>query len=198
MRIIGITGGIGSGKTTASEYLKSRGFHVIDADRIGHEIMQPGMPILIELSMVFGEDILSDNGVLNRKKLAEAAFADPQNKKMLDSITHKEIFEEIRRRMDVLSDQGVKIVFLDAALLFETGLENTCEQTWLIDAEEEIRINRAMDRDGSTRDQVMARLKNQMSSAEKRKRASHIVDNSGNLEQLYKQLDVLISGLEKL
>ena len=198
MRIIGITGGIGSGKTTASEYLKSRGFHVIDADRIGHEIMQPGMPILIELSMVFGEDILSDNGVLNRKKLAEAAFADPQNKKMLDSITHKEIFEEIRRRMDVLSDQGVKIVFLDAALLFETGLENTCEQTWLIDAEEEIRINRAMDRDGSTRDQVMARLKNQMSSEEKRKRASHVVDNSGKLEQLYKQLDVLISGLEKL
>lgn len=198
MRIIGITGGIGSGKTTASEYLKSRGFHVIDADRIGHEIMQPGMPILIELSMVFGEDILNDNGVLNRKKLAEAAFADPQNKKMLDCITHEEIFEEIRRRMDVLSDQGVKLVFLDAALLFETGLENTCEQTWLIDAEDAIRIKRAMDRDGSTRDQVLARLKNQMSSEEKRKRASHIVDNSGNLEQLYKQLDVLISGLEKL
>ncbi len=198
MRIIGITGGIGSGKTTASEYLKSRGFHVIDADRIGHEIMQPGMPVLIELAMVFGGDILDDNGVLNRKKLAEAAFADPQNKKMLDSITHKEIFEEIRRRMDILSDQGVKIVFLDAALLFETGLENTCEQTWLIDAEDKIRIKRAMDRDGSTRDQVLARLKNQMSSEEKRKRASHIIDNSGDLEQLYKQLDVLISGLEKL
>ena len=198
MRIIGITGGIGSGKTTASEYLKSRGFHVIDADRIGHEIMQPGMPILIELAMVFGGDILDDNGVLNRKKLAEAAFDDPQNKKMLDSITHKEIFEEIRRRMDILSDQGVKIVFLDAALLFETGLENTCEQTWLIDAEDKIRIKRAMDRDGSTRDQVLARLKNQMSSEEKRKRASHIIDNSGDLEQLYKQLDVLISGLEKL
>ncbi len=198
MRIIGITGGIGSGKTTASEYLKSRGFHVIDADRIGHEIMQPGMPVLIELAMVFGGDILDDNGVLNRKKLAEAAFADPQNKKMLDSITHKEIFEEIRRRMDILSDQGVKIVFLDAALLFETGLENTCEQTWLIDAEDEIRIKRAMARDGSTRDQVLARLKNQMSSEEKRKRASHTIDNSGDLEQLYKQLDVLISGLEKL
>jgi len=198
MRIIGITGGIGSGKTTASEFLKSRGFHVIDADRIGHDIMQPGMPILIELAMVFGEDILDNNGVLNRKKLAEAAFADPQNKKMLDSITHKEIFEEIRRRMDVLADQGVKIVFLDAALLFETGLENTCEQTWLIDAEQEIRIKRAMDRDGSTREQVLARLENQMSSEEKRKRASHIIENSGNLEQLYKQLDVLISGLEKL
>ena len=198
MRIIGITGGIGSGKTTASENLKCRGLHVIDADRIGHEIMQPGMPVLIELAMVFGGDILDDNGVLNRKKLAEAAFADPQNKKMLDSITHKEIFEEIRRRMDILSDQGVKIVFLDAALLFETGLENTCEQTWLIDAEDKIRIKRAMDRDGSTRDQVLARLKNQMSSEEKRKRASHIIDNSGDLEQLYKQLDVLISGLEKL
>lgn len=198
MKVIGITGGIGSGKTTASEYLKSKGFHVIDADKIGHEIMQPGMPILIELAMVFGEDILDEKGVLNRRKLAEAAFAHPQNKKMLEDITHKEIFEEIRRRMDILSDQGVKFVFLDAALLFETGLESTCKQTWLIDAEDEIRIKRAMDRDGFTREEVLARLRNQMSSREKRQKATQIIDNSGSLDQLYQQLDRLILGLEKL
>lgn len=198
MKIIGITGGIGSGKTTASEYLKSKGFHVIDADQIAHEIMKPGMPVLIELAMVFGEDIVDKNGVLDRKKLAEAAFSDPKNKEMLEKITHKEIFEEIRRRMDVLADRGERFAFLDAALLFETGLEKDCAQTWLIDADEEIRIRRAMDRDGFTREQVIARIKNQMSSTEKRKIASHIVDNSGDLEHLYKQLDRLIFELEKL
>lgn len=198
MKIIGITGGIGSGKTTASEYLKSKGFPVVDADQIGHDIMKPGMPVLIELAMVFGGDIVDAHGVLNRKKLAEIAFSDPQNKQMLDKITHKEIFEEIRRRMDVLADRGEKFAFLDAALLFETGLDEDCAQTWLIDAEDELRIKRAMSRDGFTREQILARIKNQMSSPEKRKRASHIVDNSGDLENLYKQLDGLVSGLEKL
>jgi len=210
MKIVGLTGGIGSGKSTVSDYLISKGFHVLDADRIAREIVLPGSEMLIRLAAVFGKKIIQKDGSLDRKKLGEIVFSDPEKRKKLDSMMHLEILELIHERIFQIREEAEKsavaaidpqqaarnkVIFIDAPLLFETGLDQSVEEIWVIDADEETRIRRIMERDGLKREEILDRIKSQMTRDEKNKRADVILDNTGDPEALYRQIELLLQKI---
>lgn len=198
-KIIGLTGGVGSGKTTVSSYFAGRGFEVVDADKIAKAIVEAGSDVLEKLAGVFGDDILNGDGSLDRRKLAAKAFSDKALKNRMDGIMHGEILRIMKARIGELAESGYTgVIILDIPLLFEikTGLEEDIEEIWVVDAEEEIRIKRVIERDGITRDEVLKIMDNQLSGAEKRKRAHIVIDNSGSSEELYLKLDELVKEYE--
>lgn len=194
MRVIGLTGGIGTGKSTASEYLRKQGFSIIDADRISREIVEPGTLLLKELEKNFGSGIIKDDGTLERKALAAIVFSDKEKKSRLDGLMHGHILDEIERKISESQSGEGRGIIVDAPLLFETGLEKKCDQVWLITADEKLRILRVCERDGMDPEEVRARIQNQMADEEKKERAHRIVDNSGSKEALLAQLAELIEA----
>lgn len=193
MEIIGLTGGIGTGKSTVSEYLSEQNFAIVDADLISRQVVEPGMPLLDELEAAFGSDIINEDGSLNRKGLAAIVFNDVEQRKLMDSIMHKEILAEMRRVMEEFQQQGThQGIIIDAPLLFEIGLEKWCGQVWLVTADMDLRIERVCARDDAKPEEVEARIRNQMSDDEKKKLSDEILDNSGTLEELHKQISELL------
>ncbi len=210
MKIIGLTGGIGSGKSTVTDYLVTMGFHVLDADKIARELVMPGSDMLIQLTAEFGDDILLDDGSLDRKKLGSIVFSDEEKKQTLDKMMHTKILEIIHERIlkireesshfavDVIRPETAakhRVIFIDAPLLFETGLDNSVEEVWVIDVDDETRINRIMERDGLNRNEIIKIMNSQMARSEKNRRADVLLDNSGKREVLYRQLDQLIQKI---
>lgn len=210
MKIIGLTGGIGSGKSTVTDYLISKGFHVLDADKVAREIVMPGSEMLIQLSSIFGEDILLEDGSLDRKKLGEIVFLDAEKKKKLDEMMHIRILEiihdrifQIREEYEHLAEVAIepdqikkrKVIFIDAPLLFETGLDKSVGETWVIDVDDETRIQRIMKRDGLNRDEILMRINTQMTRDEKKQRADVLLDNTGDREALYRRIDQMLEAL---
>lgn len=193
MKIVGLTGGIGSGKSTVTDYLISKGFPVLDADKIAREIVLPGSEMLIRLASVFGNQILLEDGRLNRKMLADMVFSDQEKKRTLDGLMHTRILELIHDK--ILQFREEKVVFIDAPLLFETGLDQSTDEIWVIDADDETRIKRIMDRDGLEREEILKRISAQMSRDEKNLRADVILDNNGDQETLYRQVDKLLKNI---
>ena len=194
MRIIGLTGGIGSGKSTASNYLLQKGYPVIDADKIAREMVSPESQILFKLADCFGKNILNQDGSLNRKHLAAIAFSSKEQKENLDHIMLNEIVQTIPREIESYDKEGKELIFIDAPLLFETGLDKKSHEIWVVDATDEIRMERVIKRDGSTREEVLARVEKQMSREEQHKRASYVLDNSTTTEALYEQIDKLLGS----
>lgn len=193
MEIIGLTGGIGTGKSTVSGFLKEQNFAIVDADLISREVVEPGKPLLKDLEEAFGSEIINEDGSLNRKGLAAIVFNDVEQRKLMDSIMHKEILAEMRRCMEKYQEQGThQGIIIDAPLLFEIGLEKWCDQVWLVTADMDIRIQRVCARDNAVPAEVEARIRNQMSDDEKRKLSDEILDNSGTLEHLHKQITDLL------
>ena len=196
MKIVGLTGGIGTGKSTASKYLADNGFAVIDADQIAREVVEPGQPLLEKLRETFGAGIIRVDGSLDRKALAAIVFADERKRDELDRVMHGRILQVIDEQIRELQGQGVcRGIILDAPLLFETGLEQKCDQTWLLVADTEIRIRRVCSRDGSTPQEVEARMKSQMDDREKRRRAGVVLDNSGSRRELEEKLNQVMAQL---
>ncbi len=210
MKIIGLTGGIGSGKSTVTDYLISKGFHVLDADKIAREIVLPGSEMLIQLTAVFGKDILLDDGSLDRKKLGSIVFSAPEKKEILDRLMHTEILKIIHERIfqireesnhlaeavvDAAHPSKNKVIFIDAPLLFETGLSKNVSEIWVIDVDDETRIKRIMERDGLNREEIRKRMETQMTRSEKNKRADVLLDNTGDIIALYQQLDMLLQNI---
>ena len=193
MDVIGITGGIGSGKSTVSNYLRSLGYEIIDADGISRQVTGAGSPILKELGAAFGSGIFTSGGDLNRRKLAEIVFHDPSKNRLLQSIVTVKVKEIAGDRIRAFREAGeASVLFLDVPLLYETGSEVMCDQVWYVTAEREIRIRRVIKRDGADREQVIARMESQMPEAEKRRRADRVIDNSGDLPGLQRQIDALL------
>lgn len=206
MKVIGLTGGIGSGKSTVSIYLIENGYHVLDADLIAREIVLPGSDTLIEITKCFGEELLLDDGNLNRKKLGEMIFSDPKKQEILNGIMHDKITEIILERIVQFKEDSAamnnrkekdwalkrRILFIDAPLLYEVGLDRSVSEVWVVDAEEEIRINRIMDRDQISKEEIQKRIRSQMDRQEKLDRADHILENSNDKQTLYTQIDQLL------
>ena len=193
-KIIGLTGGIGSGKTTVSKYLQSLGFCVLDADQISREAVEPGQPALEELAALFGTWILTADGRLDRRKMADLIFADASKKKAADEIIHSKVAQALRQAAE--SFQG-ELLFMDIPLLFEAGWDIYMDEVWLVDAEEELQISRTMARDAVDRKSVERRMDNQMGRLEKRKRAQRILDNSGEKEDLYRKVDGFLKQIQE-
>lgn len=193
MKVIGLTGGIGTGKSTVSNYLREHNFAIVDADMISRQVVEPGSPLLKELEEAFGSDIINEDGSLDRKGLAAIVFNDPEQKKLMDEIMHKEILAEMRKSMEEYRRQGThQSIILDVPLLFEIGLESWCDQVWLVTADMDVRISRVCARDDAMPHEVEARIRNQMSDDEKIKRSHSILDNSGTLDELRRQISELL------
>lgn len=199
MKIIGVTGGISSGKSTVSAYLAAKGYAIIDADHIAREITLKGSPLLTDLSQTFGSDILNSDGTLERKKLAAIAFSSPQNHQRLNEIMHGKIKEIILQTMKALIDQGHKLAFIDAPLLIESGLDHVCDCVWVICAPDEIRINRAISRDCSSVEEIKKRIALQLTDEQRLKASAaktEKIDNSAGREELYEKIDELLEKYE--
>jgi dephospho-CoA kinase len=193
MKLIGLTGGIGTGKSTVSDYLIQKGYRVLDADKVAKEIVSPNSEIFIQLKDTFGKEIVYEDGTLNRKKLADIIFSNPEKKAILDKLMHKKIIEVLLKKATSFS--GEKVVFIDAPLLYESNLDLYLDKVWVVDADDEIRIQRVIQRDQLTREEIIKRIQNQMSRKEKLRRADCIINNSTNKVDLYKQIDKLLNEL---
>lgn len=194
MKIIGLTGGTGSGKGFVSERLKARRAYVMDADAIAHKIIKKGKPAYDEIVGFFGGDILDENGEIIRKKLGAIVFSDREKLDFLNSCTHKYINMEIMRIIEEIKPQTntYTAIVIDAPLLAEAGLTDICDDIWVVYADSEVRIKRIMARDSITEEQARNRIASQKSWEEYKKLGAVIIDNSSDDENVEIQLDALM------
>jgi dephospho-CoA kinase len=193
MKIIGLTGGIGTGKSTVSKILRSFQVKVIDADEISRSLLLLGSPYVQELSAIFGSSILDDVGNLDRKRFAEQVFAFVETRKKLENFLHPLIRKEMETAIEAARVAGTKILVLDIPLLFEGNYwAKRVDEVWLVDANEEIQVRRVKERDQLSEDEIRARIKNQMPLAEKRRKADRTISNIGTIEELEERIRNLL------
>lgn len=188
---IGLTGGIASGKSTVSRYLASLGIEVIDGDLLAREVLVLYPEILLYLKDTYG-DLIFQKGELDRRTLGRIIFQDEKKKKAYLDIIMPKIIEEARKR---LKEAKESFVVLDAALLFEEGLEKDVDITVTVFVPYEVQLKRLLQRDSLTVSEAVSRIRSQMPLEEKRRRADHVVDNSGSREETYQQINEILKSL---
>lgn len=184
--VVGLTGGIGSGKSAASAWFESKNIHVVDADVVAREVVQQGQSTLVEIHQAFGDWVLLENGELNRPTLREHIFKSPEARQTLESITHPAIRRSIILQ---LKQAQSPYVILVSPLLFETNQHELTQRTLLIDASETLQIQRASARDGQNSAQIKKIIQAQMPRLQKQQLADDIILNDGHLEHLYQHLE---------
>jgi dephospho-CoA kinase len=189
--VIGLTGGIGSGKSTVAQFLVELGAVVIDADKIGHEAYQPNTKTWQALVAAFGKDIVAADGAIDRKKLGAAVFSNPDHLKRLNGIVHPRMFEMMKERIDAYRRQGIKVVVLDAAILFEANWTPLVDKVWVVVASETGVVARVHARSGLPEEQIRARIRSQMTGEERTRRADVVIRNDGTMEELKKKVQEL-------
>lgn len=193
MRLIGLTGGIGSGKTTVARMLGDRGFYVVDADAIARDIVAPGSPALQELSESFGSGILLPDGSLNRGELAARAFVDKEHTALLNSITHPRIQEETQKRIA----EAPGDVIYDMPLLVDNDLHHDMDLVIVVDVDPETRVKRLAGR-GIGEEDARRRIAAQIPDEVRRAAADIIIDNNGSVEDLLPQVEAAIARINEL
>ena len=194
MRIIGLTGGIGSGKSTVSAMLQELGATVVDADEGARAVVEPGQPALMEIRERFGDDVLGADGALDRDRLADVVFADDGARRDLNAITHPRVRAWMAGQMQVAAAAGAATVVLDIPLLFESGLTAGLDDIVVVWCPPETQVARAVGR-GLREEDVRARIAAQMPLDEKRERATAVIDNSGTPDRTRAQVEVFYRGL---
>jgi dephospho-CoA kinase len=194
--LVGLTGGIGSGKSTVSGMLTERGAELIDADRIAREVVMPGTHAWCKIRDHFGPEVLFADGSIDRQALANIVFSDPGKLALLNEITHPAIFQRIADRLEDARDRDV-IVVLDAALLIETGLAQRVDVLIVTHSPREIQVER-LTTQGMAPAHAKARMAAQLTPEEQMARADIVIDNSGSLEDLWRQVDEVWKELERL
>ena len=196
VRIIGITGGIASGKSTVTEFLRRQGYQVIDADQVVHELQEPGGRLYQALLSTFGSSILQEDGRLDRPKLGAMIFGNPELLEQSSQIQNQIIREELAGRRDLLAETE-DIFFMDLPLLFELQYEDWFDQIWLVDVTVETQLSRLMTRNALSQVEAEKRIAAQLSLQEKRKRADVLIDNNGSLEETRQQIRDALQKLER-
>ena len=197
MLVVGLTGSIGTGKSTVSNILKSKNINIIDADKISREILN-STNALNEIFDYFGDEVKNPDGTLNRKKLGSIVFSDDVKLIKLNSITHPKIKENIEQKINIAKVNNEKIVVVDAALLIEAKFCDIVHKVLLITCDVEVQINRIMKRDNISREDALLRIKSQMSQEDKKNYADYIIDNSYDLEILNKQVEEFLKNMEEI
>lgn len=190
MKVICLTGGIASGKSTASKFLAEKGATIIDADKLGHRVYDTGTQGFLKVVEAFGDDIVDEQNQIDRKVLGGKVFGDPEGLKRLTDIVWPEIRRLAEMEIDslkILDPDGV--VVLEAAVLFEAGWEDIGDEVWVAVVDQEIAIDRAMARDGLERDAVEKRIEAQLSNEERIAKADVVIENNGTLEQMLEKLE---------
>jgi dephospho-CoA kinase len=190
-RLIGVTGGIAAGKTTVTGLLLKLGCAVIDADLLAREVTATGSAALDQIAATFGDEVIADDGSLDRARLAQIVFDDPAARRKLEAITHPAIASAARQRAADLGAQGHQVVFYEAALLVETGRHSDLDGLVVVTAGEAQRVERLMARSGLTYEEAQKRLAAQLPQDVKVQVADFVIDNSGALEQTRAQVEAL-------
>lgn len=191
--IIGLTGNIASGKTTIANILhETYHFPIIDADLIARKVVEPGEMALSQLVDIFGEEIVLDNGELNRAKLGKIVFQDDAKRQQLNNIVHPAIRKRMVEEKDKLLDEGYKHIVMDIPLLFENKLTYLVDKTLVVYTKEETRLQRLMKRNGYTEEEARNRMNAQMDAEEKKKLADEWIDNSGSKSSSKEQLETIL------
>jgi dephospho-CoA kinase len=179
--LVGLTGGIGTGKSTVAAMFRALGCPVIDADRLAREVVEPGQPALAEIAREFGPGVLDDGGRLDRKALAAIVFADADRRRRLEAITHPRIRERLAQRLDALARAGFDgVVIFDAAVIVESGAYREMDRLVVVVADEATQLARLRGRDGLGEEEALRRMRSQMPLADKARLAHHVIDNSGD------------------
>lgn len=198
MKIIGLTGGIGSGKSTVARSLQKHGFPIVDADLIAREIVEPGQPALAELTKEFGADILNTDGSLDRGLLASRAFENKETTQRLNNITHPRINQRTQELFDEARENGAEAVIYDMPLLIDKGLHKDMDATIVVHAAEHVRLERLTTKRGLDVDDVRRRINAQIDDETRKQHADILLDNNGTEEDLTKQIAQAVDKIKQL
>ena len=191
MFVIGLIGGIGSGKSSVSAILHSLGVEIIDADKVGHEAYTPNSEGWKKVISVFGQDNVGPENEIDRKKLGGIVFSDPSEMEKLNKLMHPIIHNLVEEKIKLLSNQGVKVVVLEAAILIEANWQDLTDEIWLAKSNQEVVIERVQLRNNFTREEIIKRIQSQMSNDEREKHSDIVIDNNGTIEQLEEKVKTL-------
>lgn len=198
MKIIGLTGGIGSGKSTVARSLQEHGFPIVDADLIAREIVEPGQPALAELAKEFGEDILNADGSLDRGLLASRAFTTKDTTQRLNNITHPRINQRTQELFDEARENGAEAIIYDMPLLIDKGLHKDMDATIVVHAAEHVRLERLTTKRGLDVDDVRRRINAQIDDETRKQYADILLDNNGTEEDLTQQIAQAVDTIKQL
>jgi dephospho-CoA kinase len=183
MYVIGLTGGIGTGKSVVARILEEQGAVILDADRVGHEVYLPGRPAHEDIVAEFGTEVVASDGTIDRKRLGPIVFADPEKLARLNAITHPRMKELMLEKLAEAKAGGAKVAALEAALLFDAGWDDLTDEVWVTVVDAETAARRASERSGIPVEQVLERIqKAQMASEDRVRRSDVVIDTSGTLE----------------
>ncbi|MFL9486850.1 MULTISPECIES: dephospho-CoA kinase [Staphylococcus] len=191
-KVIGLTGGIASGKSTVSELLTAFGFKVVDADTAAREAVAKGTPGIAKVKEVFGEEVIDENGEMDRKYMGELVFNNPGERIKLNEIVHPKVREIMEEKKQQFLNKGHNVI-MDIPLLFENELQDTVDEVWLVYTSESIQIDRLMERNDLTQEEAKARVYSQISIDKKSRMADHVIDNLGDKLELKQNLEKLLS-----
>lgn len=189
-KVIGITGGIASGKTSVTNYIRSLGFKVIDADLITHELYKKGNKGYNAIQYLFGEDFAGDE-MIDRDSLRKLVFNDLEKLKVLNQTMHPIIYEEIKKELEKYGE----LVFVDVPLLYEAGFETLCDKVIVVYVPRDVQVDRLCQRDGIKKFDAIQKISKQSSTEEKKERADYVIDNSMDIDFTLHQVDVLMERL---
>lgn len=192
MLVLGLTSGIGGGKSVVAELFRELGAAVVSADDLAREVVRPGSPVLARIVEHFGARALHKDGSLDRVWLAERIFSDPAQRRTLDRITHPAIAALARRKFDALAQAGAQVVVYDAPLLYEAGADGQVDAVVVVAVDEAVQLQRLMARDGLDRHTAKVRMAAQMPLSQKIARADYVIDNNGSLEETRAQVVALM------
>ena len=188
IRVIGLTGGIASGKSSVASVFQAKGAMVIDADQLAREAVEPGSRGLAEVTAAFGKGVLASDGRLDRQRLGALVFSDGQKRKQLEGILHPEIKRLAEERIAGAAGTGHRVVFYMAPLLIEAGATDRVDEVWVVTVRPEVQLERLVLRDGISRDEAQRIIDSQMPLAEKEKYGRVVIDNSGTPEETGRRL----------
>ncbi|MFZ5897315.1 MAG: dephospho-CoA kinase [Myxococcota bacterium] len=193
--VFGLTGGIGSGKSTVAAHFRARGLPVVDADELAREAVAVGSEGLREVVAAFGSDVLQPNGSLDRTRLAQRVFGHPSELAKLEAITHPRVRALARARMESFERKGEPLACYEVPLLFEVGLDRQYRPVVVVSVPEALQLERATARDRTSAERVQKRIDSQLSLAEKVRRADYVIDNAGSIERTHEQADRVLARI---
>jgi dephospho-CoA kinase len=199
MLIVGLTGGVASGKTTVSQLLKEEGAYIIDADQIARDLVQPHQPAWSELIKAFGKEILQEDGSIQRKKLADKVFADLSQRKLLNQILHPRIRKEMEQKAKKIGQKDPEaIVVIDAPLLVELGDHRQMDKLVVVTSTQKQQIKRLRERDGISPEEALRMFASQMPVEDKVKLADFVIQNKGSFQETKKKTREIFKELKRI
>lgn len=192
--VVGLTGGIASGKSTVSNLIREKGFTIIDADLEARFAVEVGEPAYNEIATYFGTEVLQANGEINRPKLGEIIFNNEEKRKKLNSIVHPDVRRRMNEKKEKALENGEKLVVLDIPLLFESKLTSMVDKVLLVYVDAETQLKRLMERNQYSKEEALSRIKSQMPLKDKIELSDAVIDNNGTIENTQLQLTKILSN----